>query len=90
MVRNNHHATPARALGFLRDKRRMNVLLSRAKWRLIIVGSLAFYEHVVAVASKLPDQDIGFLSDFLEALESEKAAGHAAVVPWTTLKGATK
>src|SRR5690606_1655230 len=81
MVRNNHHATPARALGFLRDNRRMNVLLSRAKWRLVIVGSLAFYEHVVSVASKLPDQDIGFLSDFLEALESERAAGHAAVLP---------
>lgn len=90
MVRNNHHATPARALGFLRDKRRMNVLLSRAKWRLIIVGSLAFYEHVVAVASNLPDQDIGFLSDFLEALESEKAAGQAAVVPWASFRGATK
>ncbi len=88
MVRNNHHATPTRALGFLRDNRRMNVILSRAKWRLIIVGSLAFYEHVVAAANKLPDQDIGFLSDFLEVLEEEKAAGHAAVVPWSILKGA--
>lgn len=90
MVRNNHHATPARALGFLRDNRRMNVLLSRAKWRLIVVGSLTFYKHVVSVANKLPDQDIGFLSDFLEALESERAAGHAAVIPWATLKGAKK
>ena len=90
MVRNNHHATPTRALGFLRDNRRMNVILSRAKWRLIIIGSLAFYRHVVAVANKLPDQDIGFLSDFLEAFEEERAAGHAAIVPWTTLKGAKK
>lgn len=90
MVRNNHHATPTRALGFLRDNRRMNVFLSRAKWRLIIIGSLAFYKHVVSVATKLPDQDIGFLSDFVEAFEEERAAGHAAVVPWTTLKGAKK
>ena len=90
MVRNNHHATPARALGFLRDNRRMNVLLSRAKWRLIVIGSLAFYEHVVTIAKKLPDQDIGFLSDFLEALENERATGHATVVPWATLKGAKK
>ena len=90
MVRNNHHATPARALGFLRDNRRMNVILSRAKWRLIIVGSLSFYVHVVAVAKKLPNQDIGFLSDFIQAFEKEKAAGNAAVVPWATLKGATK
>ncbi|MAS15228.1 AAA domain-containing protein (plasmid) [Nitratireductor rhodophyticola] len=90
MVRNNHHATPARALGFLRDNRRMNVILSRAKWRLIIVGSLSFYEHVVSVADRLPDQDIGFLSDFLAALEAERTAGYAAVVPWGTMKGAEK
>ena len=89
MVRNNHHATPPRALGFLRDNRRMNVLLSRAKWRLIIVGSLAFYKHVDSVAQHLSDQDIGFLSDFLEAFEDERNAGNAAVVPWTTLKGAS-
>ena len=68
----------------------MNVLLSRAKWRLIVIGSLAFYEHVVTIAKKLPDQDIGFLSDFLEALENERATGHATVVPWATLKGAKK
>lgn len=86
MVRNNHHATPARALGFLRDNRRMNVILSRAKWKLIIVGSLSFYRHVVSVAQRLPDQDIGFLSDFVAALEAEVDAGYAAVVPWNLLK----
>ncbi|WP_262031053.1 AAA domain-containing protein [Microvirga sp. Mcv34] len=90
MVRNNHHATPARALGFLRDNRRMNVILSRAKWRLIIVGSLSFYRHIVSVAQRLPDQDIGFLSDFLAALEAEKAAGNASIVPWSVLEGARK
>ncbi|MCR5942648.1 hypothetical protein FG152_17750 [Ochrobactrum sp. XJ1] len=90
MVRNNHHTTPARALGFLRDNRRMNVILSRAKWRMVIVGSLSFYKHVVSAAQHLPDQDIGFLSDFLTALDAEKAAGQAAVVNWGTLKGAKK
>jgi hypothetical protein len=90
MVRNNHHATPARALGFLRDNRRMNVILSRAKWRLVIVGSLSFYKHVVSIAQRLPDQDIGFLSDFLAALKAETSSGNAAIVPWSTLRGVRK
>jgi hypothetical protein len=41
LVRNNDH-TGGRALGFLRKRRRMNVLLSRAKWKLVIVTSLKF------------------------------------------------
>ena len=87
LVRNNHHATPAKALGFLRDNRRMNVLLSRAKWRLILIGSLAFYRNVVELSSRLPDQDIGFLGKFLDALKKGQACGEAAVVPWSQLQG---
>lgn len=90
MVRNNHHTTPARALGFLRDNRRMNVILSRAKWRLVIIGSLEFYKYVVSKSTTLPEQNIGFLSEFLNALEDERAAGNAAIVPWETLKGGKK
>lgn len=41
LVRNNDHVG-RRALGILRDRRRMNVLLSRAKWKLVIVGSMEF------------------------------------------------
>ena len=41
LVRNNDHVGRS-ALGILRDRRRMNVLLSRAKWQLVIVGSLEF------------------------------------------------
>ncbi|ABD89452.1 AAA domain-containing protein [Rhodopseudomonas palustris] len=41
LVRNNDHVG-RRALGILRDRRRMNVLLSRAKWKLIIIGSMEF------------------------------------------------
>ena len=41
LVRNNpRYGAPA--LGFLRDPRRINVLFSRAKWQLVIVGSLDF------------------------------------------------
>ncbi len=87
LVRNNAHATPAKALGFLRDNRRMNVLLSRAKWRLILIGSLSFFGHIVALADKLPDQDIGFLAKFLAALDKGVAAKEACIVPWPELKG---
>jgi AAA domain len=42
LVRNNgEHG--AGALGFLRDARRMNVLLSRARWQLVLVGSRDFF-----------------------------------------------
>lgn len=87
LVRNNVHATPARALGFLRDDRRMNVLLSRAKWRLILVGSLSFYRHVVATSASLPDRDVGYLVKFFEALDKAAAGGEAAIVPLATLNG---
>jgi hypothetical protein len=41
LVRNNRRSGTA-ALGFLNKANRMNVLLSRAKWQLVLVGSLEF------------------------------------------------
>ena len=43
LVRNNTRAY-GKGLGFLSDPRRFNVLLSRAKWMLIIVGSSKFLQ----------------------------------------------
>ncbi|WP_447786103.1 AAA domain-containing protein [Pseudomonas germanica] len=45
MVRNNHYSYAQSALGFLLDSRRMNVLLSRAKHQLVIVGSFQFLQN---------------------------------------------
>ncbi|KAB2941350.1 MAG: hypothetical protein K8F92_20415 [Hyphomicrobium sp.] len=87
LVRNNHLSTPSAALGFLRDVRRMNVLLSRAKWRMVLIGSLDFYRHVVTTAEALPDQDVGFLKKFLEALEAAVRDKDAAVMSLSTLEG---
>ena len=87
LVRNNAHATPAKALGFLRDNRRMNVLLSRAKWKLILIGSLSFYRNILDVSKKLPDQDIGFIGKFLEALDDAVKAKEGAIVDWAKLSG---
>ena len=85
LVRNNWHTIPAKALGFLRDDRRMNVLLSRARWRLIVVGSLRFFENIIALSKQLPDADIGFLERFMKALDAAKRAGDASVVDWSVL-----
>lgn len=59
MVRNSPRAG-ARALGFLRDRRRMNVLLSRAKWQMVLVGSLDFLE--AAVLGVAPDAGVSSMA----------------------------
>ncbi len=75
LVRNNP-MTGGRALGFLRDRRRMNVALSRAKSHLILVGSLAFLREAVrGVNPDAETHDLSFLSDMvgsIEALASQK------------------
>ena len=43
LVRNNARVGGG-GLGFLRDRRRMNVAISRAKYKLIIVSSLTFMD----------------------------------------------
>ncbi|MGX9948459.1 AAA domain-containing protein (plasmid) [Bradyrhizobium denitrificans] len=80
LVRNNHHSTPMKALGFLQDDRRMNVLLSRAKWMMIVVGCLDFYGHVVEFAETQPKTNVGFLKRFLKSLDEAKNAGDAAII----------
>jgi superfamily I DNA and/or RNA helicase len=75
LVRNNPR-TGAGALGFLRDKRRMNVALSRAKSQLVIVGSLSFLgEAVRGVNPDDTEHDLSFLTTMIQTirkLESEK------------------
>jgi hypothetical protein len=84
LVRNNHHSTPMTALGFLQDERRMNVLLSRAKWMMIVVGCLDFYRHVVEFSKKQTKSkekvDVGFLERFLSSLEVAENDGDAIVI----------
>jgi hypothetical protein len=86
LVRNNEKATVKSALGFLQDSRRMNVLLSRAKWRMIVVGSLSFYRHVMTYSGMVSGTDIGFLKKFLAALEGAEKDGDASIVAWTSLR----
>lgn len=77
LVRNNE-GSGASALGFLRDRRRMNVAISRAKWKLVFVGSFQFLREAVhgvnpEKASHLNEggetTDLAFLTDMIGAIE---------------------
>lgn len=77
LVRNNAHSYSQSALGFLLDSRRMNVLLSRAKHKLILVGSFQFLQNwadkIRRETRSSNYQQSKFLIDLIDALnEYEK------------------
>ena len=93
LVRNNHHSG-SRALGFLSDARRMNVLLSRARWKLVLIGSLSFLRHRFTQGESVATDDpLAFLKRMLNTIDAMQAnsganAGiEASVVPVDTLMG---
>ena len=86
LVRNNSHGSVKRALGFLSNPRRMNVLLSRARWRLIIVGSLEFIQSAAAITkSSQESEEIVFLKKLLAGVAANGST--VRVVPLAALRG---
>jgi len=69
LVRNNARVG-AGALGFLRERRRMNVMLSRAKHKLVLVGSLSFLEEAARGVNpdKSADHELAFLTSMVGIL----------------------
>jgi superfamily I DNA and/or RNA helicase len=89
LVRNNSR-TGLAALGFLSDERRMNVLLSRAKWRLIVIGSLEFLRGCLPDHGILPKGDpLEFLERFLRFVspKSGNTRDGVRIVSIDSLKG---
>ncbi|OQW59491.1 MAG: hypothetical protein A4S14_05930 [Proteobacteria bacterium SG_bin9] len=68
LVRNNPQ-TGVPALGFLRDSRRMNVLLSRARLQLVIVGSLEFLREASRHATDDQKDELSFIVRFLKTVD---------------------
>ncbi len=86
LVRNNQFTKPSLALGFLRDLRRMNVLLSRARWKLILVVSLDFLRSVIAALPDDPGPKYRFLKILIKRLDAGIATGKIGTVPGTSIK----
>jgi hypothetical protein len=92
LVRNNPR-TGARGLGFLRDSRRMNVLLSRAKWQLVLVGSFAFLKEAVRGRYSAGAGELEFLSKMVQVIEDLRTRTRngstplAEVLAWNALRG---
>jgi hypothetical protein len=80
LVRNNGSHTLNRALGFLQDERRMTVLMSRAKWRLIVVGSLDFLRATMERHSATSENSVQFLKRLLEGIDEARAQSTASIV----------
>lgn len=89
LVRNNDGGTLRSALGFLVDERRMNVLLSRARYQLIIVGSLRFIrvwaEKIKKSQNIVDHKNSEFLSRLVDKLGQYETSGKLKVMPWASI-----
>ena len=70
LVRNNGRGW-YKGLGILGDPRRMNVLLSRARWTTLLVGSLDFLKRRFPPGRPVPEETgLGFLKKLIRVLSS--------------------
>jgi len=89
LVRNNPRVGGS-ALGFLRDRRRINVALSRAMSQLIIVGSLRFLREAVrGVNPKDEEHDLSFFTDILNTIEALTLQHRKDGIPLATILPST-
>jgi hypothetical protein len=91
LVRNNHHGSLIGALGFLADERRMNVLFSRARWQLVVIGSRRMLEEVVSRSRGTQEEEsANFLKRLLMSVQHAVEGGGARMVSGPLLSRAAK
>lgn len=90
LVRNNNAPNIKSSLGFLTDARRTNVLLSRARSKLIIIGSLDFLESNFSQARNEDDKEkiepIKKLVNLIRASDNKTSA----IIDYKTIRGWSK
>jgi hypothetical protein len=80
LVRNNA-LVPWKSIGFLKESNRMNVLLSRARQKLIIVGSWDFFDtRCNAFTSK--DDEHFYIGEMMSRMKEAERLGRLAKVPY--------
>lgn len=79
LVRNNGYGAVRAALGFLGDERRMNVLLSRARYRMVIIGSLDFLRAITRNPQDRKE-DIEFIDRVLEFFDDRRKRDGISVI----------
>lgn len=79
LVRNNGYGGVRAALGFLADERRMNVLLSRARHRMVIIGSLDFLRAIAQNAGSAKES-ISFISRVLEFFDGKRERNEVSII----------
>ncbi|KAB2943510.1 MAG: DNA helicase [Hyphomicrobium sp.] len=85
LVRNNPRVGVG-ALGFLRERRRMNVMLSRAKHKLILVGSLAFLrEAALGVNPDEAEHPLDFILTMLATIDKLRQQERRPGLPLATI-----
>jgi serine/threonine protein kinase len=73
LVRNNP-LVPWKSVGFLKEANRMNVLLSRAKQKLIIVGSWDFFDSRCSEHTS-PDEEYAYIGRLMQRMKEAREMG---------------
>jgi hypothetical protein len=82
LVRNNA-SPPGSGVGFLSEEPRVNVMLSRAKRKLIMIGSWDFFQtRVPASVDADQEHELGHISRVMNYLHTAVERGEAARVPF--------
>lgn len=82
LVRNNG-LPPWNSVGFLKEANRLNVLLSRARHKLVIVGSWDFFESRCDEHTD-PDAEYAYVGEMMAQMRQAELAGNLSRIGWAS------